>query len=521
MDPKPPRPLLLHRCGMFFCSRWEESKLPFLSSMLFGLLAYVFTFTNKLVIHDDVCALFSKGATIDSGRWGLEILDRFFPNISMPWIYGIISIALIAIAICIMVRMFAIRSKLLQVLLSGCIMVFPSLTGIFNYMFTSSSYAAAFLLAVISVNAIYPSKNSRRIILSFVCLIFSLSIYQAYVALAAGLLILVLLHRLLEGEKPASVLLSGFGYILFLLISLISYYGITQLVLKHYGIVFNSYAASFNPFDLGALPHNIHCAYLSFLQFFLHGYDALIPTKLSRLVHILSAAAVCLLLLIWSISQKRKKLSWYLLLIVLLVLLPLAINGMYLITGPFSIHTLVMHSFVCVYIFVALVADLCLPMLFQKRWKAFLQTATLDIVTLSMFITIVTNIYVANADSLNLYLRYENTYSFYTSLMAQIMQMPEYTPDTKLAVMGDYQQPSFYNEYFPSLYYMNGWAGISPDIYSYDKFIEYYIGVEIPIAGDDEIAEIASSPEYAEMAVYPYYGSVRLIGDTIVVKLSE
>lgn len=68
---------------------------------------------------------------------------------------------------------------------------------------------------------------------------------------------------------------------------------------------------------------------------------------------------------------------------------------------------------------------------------------------------------------------------------------------------------------------MNGWAGISPDIYSYDKFIEYYIGVEIPIAGDDEIAEISSSPEYAEMAVYPYYGSVRLIGDTIVVKLSE
>mgnify|MGYP003295413253 CR=1 FL=1 len=34
------------------------------------------------------------------GRWGLDILEYIFPNYSMPWIYGIITITLMAVSIC-------------------------------------------------------------------------------------------------------------------------------------------------------------------------------------------------------------------------------------------------------------------------------------------------------------------------------------------------------------------------------------------------------------------------------------
>ena len=63
--------LLLERAARFFGGKAKENALPLLSSAAFGGLAYFYAFTNKLVNHDEVQSLFMKGATVDSGRWGL------------------------------------------------------------------------------------------------------------------------------------------------------------------------------------------------------------------------------------------------------------------------------------------------------------------------------------------------------------------------------------------------------------------------------------------------------------------
>ena len=91
------------------CSLCVEYRYPILGSVIAGMLAYTFAFTNKLVNLDDLYYMFSKGATIESGRWGLELMSFLFPDYSMPWIYGILSLVLITIGICICVRMFSIE----------------------------------------------------------------------------------------------------------------------------------------------------------------------------------------------------------------------------------------------------------------------------------------------------------------------------------------------------------------------------------------------------------------------------
>lgn len=122
----------------------RQNRIPLFSALLAGALAYPFAFTNKLVNHDEVGQLFAKGATVTSGRWGLGALDLIFPNISMPWIYGIITLLLMAASACLILRLIPLKSPLLQGLLAGSIVVFPSLIGLFGYMFTSSSYAVSF-----------------------------------------------------------------------------------------------------------------------------------------------------------------------------------------------------------------------------------------------------------------------------------------------------------------------------------------------------------------------------------------
>lgn len=514
------RPLLLNLGAGFLARCWKTSQLPFLSSLLFGFLAYTFALTNKLLNHDEAFCLFAKGATVDSGRWGLGFLDCIFPNISMPWIYGVITIVLIAVAICLILRIFSIQSRLLMVLLSGCIMVFPSLIGTFGYMFTSSSFALSFLLSVLAVWFLHWDAR-RGLIPALGCMVFSLSIYQSYISLAAGLLVLILIHRLLKGDAVRPVILSGFFYVAFLVVSLGIYYFATQILLKLLHVEMNAYANGNLSFSLLSIPANISEAYQSFLRYFTEGFQGLLPTGLSRLIHILCLAATLLLLILWGFLQEKRELGRYSLLLLLTALLPLTVNCMYLFTIPDSIHTLVLYGFVNVYVFCVIVGETCLPLVYKRGWANFLKTGLLDVVTLAMTVTIFINTYVANAAYLNLHLRYENAYSFYSSLSAQVRSMPEFGPDTKLAILGTYGEPGFYGEHFSFLEELTGVKGFLPDSYSRGKFLEYYLDFPVPSPSEEELEMILASSEYAGMPCYPYYGSVQLIEDTIVVKLSD
>lgn len=519
MEQKQNRPLLLEQGTQWLAGQLHASRLPFSASLLFGLLAYLFAFANKLVNHDEVQSLFLKGATVDSGRWGLGALDSIFPNISMPWIYGIFTIVLIAAAICIILRIFRVQNRLLQVLLAGCIMVFPSLIGLFGYMFTSSSFALSFLMAVIAVW--FLQWNLKWGFLPALgCMVFSLSIYQSYIAVAAGLLVLVLIHRLLHGEEVPGIIRSGVIYVVFLALSLGLYYGATQVILKLLHVEFNNYASGNMGFSLLSIPANILESYRSFFRYLTEGFRGLVPTPLSQAMHWLFLGTALVLLVLWALAQTKKEPARLLLLIALIAVLPLALNCMYLFTVPDSIHTLVLYGFISIYVFAVVVADACIPLLSGKKWQDMARRVLLEAVTLCLAVVVIVNIYVANASYLNLHLRYENAYSFYTALAADIKMMPEFDEDTTIAIVGTYQEPSFYEERFPFLAELTGVKGFLPDSYSRAKFLEYYIGLPIPSASDEAIAEITATETYQNMPVYPYYGSMQFFGDVLVVKLS-
>lgn len=514
MEKKHP-PLLLERAALWLLCKARENAVPLLSSAIFGALAYMFAFTNKLVNHDEVQSLFMKGATVDSGRWGLGALDSIFPNYSMPWIYGVITIVLMAVSVCIILHIFHIRSKLLQALLAGSILVFPSLIGTFGYMFTSSSYAVSFLLAVLAVWLIC-KPNKFWAIPALACMVLSLSIYQSYIAIAASLLVLVLIQQLLREDKPLPVLLRGIYFVAFLIISLALYYIGTQVVLFITGTEFNSYADSSISFSLSSIPSGIALAYSSFGKFFTEGYRGLILTDFSRVCHYLCLAAALVLLILWAIRQEKKSPARYLLLLALIAVLPLAINCMYLITTPESIHTLVLYGFIAVYILAAILADEFLP----QNDVSLPRRISLNLITLTLALIVLSNTYVANEAYLHMYLRYENTYSFYTALAAQIRQTPGFDETTKIAIIGDWQKPDYYEEQFGFLSQLTGVHGIAPDSYSKNRFLEYYIGLDLTFATEEELSAIQSTPEFTAMPAYPYYGSLQLVNNILVIKLS-
>ena len=156
--------------------------LPAASCLVSGLAAYLFVLTNKLVNLDEIAGLFSKGESISSGRWALALTSYIFPDLSMPWFNGILSLLLIT------------------ALLSALLIVFPSQIVTFAYMFTCAPYALAVLLAVASVYFTLCASGWRRWAGSVISLCLSLGIYQANLSVAASLYVVYLIKRLIGNE---------------------------------------------------------------------------------------------------------------------------------------------------------------------------------------------------------------------------------------------------------------------------------------------------------------------------------
>ena len=515
-----PKPLLWESAYHWLMSSIRKNATVITASMISGFLAYMFLFTNKLINHDEASGLFSKGWTVIIGRWGLGALDTVFPNYSMPWIYGVMSICFVTAAICLMVHIFSIRSKLLQVLLAGCVMVFPTLIGTMSYMFTVAPYMLAFFLSVL---AVYLAQKGTKLsfLFAFGCCVFSLSIYQSYVAVTASLLVLILIQQLLQGESVTAVIRRGFLFLGFLVVSLGAYYAATLVINQIKDIDFHNHVSSNMHFSLENLPGSVCKAYTTFISCFTTSEYGVVPTAFSRKIHALLLLSLAVLFVIWGLCQKKRQWGRIALLAALVGILPLAINCMHLFMEENAIHSLVMYSFTAVYVLAAILAQVCLSLFSPGKIAAAFQKAALHLLTLALAVILVINIYIANESYLHLYLGYENTYSFYTSLAANLKADPAFDENTRLAVIGDYQEPAFYYDHFDSHYFIMGIEGYWPNHNSKNRFLEYYIGLPISFVSDEEAEQIRGTEAFAQMAVYPYYGSMKMIGDVYVVKLSD
>lgn len=513
------QPLLLQAIFQWCVGAMKANRIPLTASLLTGIICYGYAIANKLVNHDEVQSLFIKGGTVESGRWGLGALDLIFPNYSMPWINGLLALVFMAASVCIMIRVLSLRSGVLQAVFAGTVIAFPSLIGTFAYMFTVNSFALSFLLAVLAVWFLCRKKPLFWII-ALGCMVLSLSIYQSYISVAAGLLVLVLIRQLLDGEPVLPVIRRGILFVVFLAVSLGIYYAATQVILVIKDVTMNDYASGNVSFSLASIPAAIVTAYISFFRFFSEGYRGLVPTAFSQLLHGVLLVLTVFLLMLSLLSQKKKELGRILLTFCLVLILPLAVCCMYLFTTEDSVHTLVLYGFVCVYALASMLADICLSRDFSHLSGRIFSCAGVNLVSLLLTLIIISNGFLANEIWLNLQLRYENAFAFYTALLSDLRTLPEFTEDMPIALIGKQQDPEFYETQFPFTTPITGTKGFKWDTYSREKFFTYYIGVSLPFLSDDACNALSEKPEIAQMPSYPYYGSVKVVDGTIIVKLS-
>jgi len=482
----------------FFCN----NKLPLVSAFLFGLAAHAFMLTNKIPYGDDLVAMFDKGATTVSGRYGLELMRMILPDVSMPWIYGLMALMLLSVAACLIVRLFNVKRPLFQILLPAVFVSFPAQAATMNYMFTVVPYAIALTL---SICAVWYFDSGKRFcwLVSPLLLAFSCSIYQGYFSFASSFCVILMIKALVNGEKSA---VETFKYGLRLLAMLLlglAVYGAAILVfsmLLDYpliGEVIN---------EKQSIVLRVAVAYSAYLKTLFAGYFGYVHSLPSVLFHTVLIGVTGFVIIIK--LRRHGDIAAWLLTGLCLFLFPLSCYCLYMLADNSYIHSLALYSFASVYV-------LCICILDDQDILP-----VKDIAAVCLALIMAGNVYYSNSWYLRNYLRFEEVKSLYSSVVTELVNTPGFDENTSLAIVGaspalvyDMDQNFDFDKLLtPSL-----------DIASIDYaqlIISRYLGFDIPFASLEETAALADDVRVQEMKRFPYDGSVQKIDDYVVVKFS-
>ncbi len=506
------------------CDRRRTFLTAVAAAFSLGLAAHAFRYFNFMVTHDSVMIHQSDAAwQISLGRFLQPVYLLLRGELCAPFLIGLLSLVYIALAGFVVIRMLRLRSRWAMVLACGVLAANTTVTLTNATYFPWADINMAALL--LGVCAVWLFQRYRYGFLPGAVLVtLSVALYQSYFQAAIILLMIVLVARLLDGEKYQRVLLAGLKGLAMLLIGLGLYYCAFRSVLYLTGIsAFDGYNGIANVLDFSSVPFvRLLCeTYLYGIRYFVGpiAVRPLLMTAVNALLFVGAAGGLVLLMI-----RRRLSAGAILVTCAVVALMPLGMNAVYFLSkGTF--HELMVYSFFFLYVFALMIFDRCADSLPQagKRGSGRL----LLIVGCVLVSTVLTDsIIYANQAYMSRQLVYEESAAVMTRVLDRIEQTDGYVPgETPVALIGELNSSPLFAE-------RDGFEQISSigvgmgyrAVLTYSDTVRWYfeqvLGYPIRILEGEELATLASLPEVAAMPAFPAADSCRVIDGTVVVRLA-
>lgn len=518
----------------------KRYKVVFLTTLLAGFLAHSYMFFNKISFHDDVASLFGVGATIDLGRWGLEgafLFNCIFLNVnsSMPVFNGMISLIFIALAACVVVKLFEIKSCFYASLIGGMMAVFPVAASTFMFMFTAPYYFCSLLFAVWATCLVV---KRHQYLWGIFLLGLSLSLYQPYITVSLTLFVLYFIFARLSDIPIKESLKETIGYIFSVIMGALVWGGmnIAWKIFYHIPLVLEGRMSDVAGITIKEILFGIVLVYRNFFSMAYKDYRGLSNGHgihiIYALIFILIFVKVVLTLCCYKISGLNKAL--YLL---AMLLLPLAIGFMGILSAVngIDVHTLTLYSYVFILVGSIISADRFETYIslrgfaennfrFLKKVLSFYQWALFLIIVWCM-------VYYVRLDNMA-YLKVDFTQkqadSYFTTLITQIKSADGYRDDMSVAIIRpesdsyDLKDKSMYSEnwygkvtIYGADWDLNKWITDA----HWEFYLKHHCGFAPEFIGDTMAIE--AMEEVKDMPCYPDEGSVKVIDDIVVVNFNS
>ncbi len=497
---------------------WQRMRVMFGATVIWGLLAHAYMLFNKISIHDDSYSLFSLGASFRQGRWMLGILNRvtkiFGGPVSLPWLNGILSILCLTVSACLIADYLEITKVSFQIAIGGGMVTFPWVASLFGFMFTAWPYALGILVATVAVLLLLEHEGGTRWKILAACAISAcVGIYQPIFGYAVALaVVLMLLTKEQDGKNRMIRSLFLFGA---LLISLVLYLGIDRIVLllmheTKYGA---AGIAENGTTSLGGYITRLGVAYREFLF-----PTATAQTNVFQLTALYGYYVLVyggfLLSVLLAVKRLRKDVLDGLCSLVLILLLPMAMNLIYVLAPKEALYALTMCGQFALWIWwIGLLGSI------RWKWEAIGRVISGVVVSVVIFL----NAFFVKYDN-TCYLKAEflqsRAMSYYTTLATRIVSLEGYRDTMGMIFLNRGSQNSLNLEVTKEFQNIRlkpyEWDTAISD-YTWEEFMAEWCGFHPYMVFSEENSSFAQMEEVQNMPHYPDDGSVRIIEGVVVV----
>ena len=524
-------------------------KLAFYSAFLLGLLVHIYRFTNLLPNHDSLYNFYSSQNMVASGRWFLSIACSLGSWFDLPWVNGMLSLTFLGLTAAVITEVFRMKNPCLILLSSGLLVSFPAITATMHYEFTADGYMISMFLAAIGVcltrMEFVEKRYWKRMVLSGVCICLSCGIYQAYASFAFILAVCYFMTELLENRweqkrywKWIGIQFAVFGA------ALAAYYLVWKIALYALQIPASSYLG-IDKVGVMGVKRLIYAAIdiiRVFVRFFLEWNILQYGVTVYSVLNILFLGAFGLGLFQAVRTSGCGKNRVHLLLLLLCVAsLPFGCYVWMLTSPDVTYRVIMLQSVSILYIFMAVIFDRWIYGQGKKRQG----NAALVLLTAIVF----NNSVAANMSYAYMEKCYEATYADAVELTTRVHLLDDGTI-RYVALCGSLESWQQEDHFDPSrLRQLGAWKHMDKTILTpqflalYTDFdLSYYRinGLEHPLVENEpnipapydwefrfptlsaaDTLALSQTEAVVNMPIWPARDSVQVLGDTIVVKLSE
>ncbi len=511
-------------------TRWASEWAPvFIVCMVLSATAYSLLMCNQLVNQLDGMwhgsVSYASGHELSIGRWFWRFLDKGRLYLSPDPVTSVISLTFFCLSIILIMDGLNARGRFVRFAASLLFMVNISVLVLLSYRYMSPTFSVSCFLAVFSAYILIKFNHPLIIFtISPLSIALMLGLYQAnFGCFCLFLLVYISLHLYrddMSGKDLGIFILKAF---ISLVLGAVLYYALLQLNLWHYDVEMASYNGA-DSYDLPGIIKNLPGSFLhtygDFKMYFKNDWirSNVFSNKLYIAVFIL--LGIHFIKAFFDIFRKNK--LYALLFIASLLLIPAACNAILMIAyNSFTSIQMTIPMSLCIPILLCLASNI--PVIRHPAGTAY--RIALALLT---GILLYGNYLMAIYDEQAMYMG-KNSLKELASQITDHLQMSNlYHPYYKYVFVGrPADNPMFAKDFVYDR--ANEYARIGtwdPDdtrwvVQSWQGFFTYEMGINLNLADDDKLEEALGDETVRNMPVFPEYGSMALLNDVVVVKLSD
>lgn len=503
----------------------KRDRLTILSMSIIMLLTHIYRWTNTMFNHDSLLVY-------TNDTWWQYSLGRFLNPVYMwargrieaPMVIGVLGSIYLIVAAILLVRMFDLKKPVYIIFFCGLMATHESLAYLnASFLMVFDAYMLSFLFAVLAVWTALFTKFKGHYIASICAMVISTGIYQNYIEVFVFCVLVVLLRRLLKGEETKVLWLEGWKCAGVVITSGVVYYILQSLVQQYYHLdpadSYNGLTHLLDFNNIGFFKQLIN----TWVNGFLYLYNPeIIHRALSRGLHfcVILYAAYSFVRIIKDRQLSKK--DWVLMLF-LLLMMPFGINLVYFLSGGLK-YSVMRYPFMLFYGLLLMIMDIAGEK--EIRFPVF-QKQICVLVNLLLCLLIMNHFIFANQLYLKKHLNYETTQSIITRMINRMEETEGFIPgETPIAVLGYINDSPLSRKRFKDDFDQDYFAGAMHNTSishteSLQWYFNYILNYSNKILNDEETKEIKTWPEVSELTVFPAEGSVKMIQNVMVIRVSE